>query len=449
MIAYGIDFGTTNSSVAFYKDGKSEVLKIDPASDNPYVFRSVLYIKPESEEILFAYEAIEEYIKDIAKNEAKEIKQVFTGRYIKKDKDIIGDSGWSGTEMVPEIIKVEVGGEGRLMMSLKSAISSKLITNLNIYGRFYSFEKLLSLMIGEMKRRADEITGEDVKSLVLGRPVKYVGGNEDIALGRMREAARIAGFENVEFEFEPIGAAWDWGLETEENETIMVFDFGGGTLDLSVVKFPEKEIIANDGVPIGGDLLNSRLFEERISEHFGSKAKYGEAEMGFPSAIMMGLKNWYNISQLKTESFLQMLYKLRDSSSDKKAVDKLISLVRNNLGYALYKSIDEAKMELTKEIKSAYKLKEKDIDIEDIVTREEFEKIIAEDLVAINELIDKLYMEIGLRKIDYVVTTGGSSLIPAVQNLLKLKFGEEKVRSKDTFTSVARGLALRAPELIK
>src|SRR3989344_1593857 len=170
MKAYGIDFGTTNSSVAFYKDGKADVLKIEPQSSDPYVLRSVLYIKPDSK-ILIGNDAINEYIQDIAKGEAKITKQIFTGRFIKKDKDILGDSGWRGTEMVPELIKVEVGGEGRLMMSLKSAASSKMLTNMNIFGKFYSIEKLLSLILSEIKSRSDKITGENITNVVLGRPV--------------------------------------------------------------------------------------------------------------------------------------------------------------------------------------------------------------------------------------------------------------------------------------
>ena len=114
----------------------------------------------------------------------------------------------------------------------------------------------------------------------------------------------------------------------------------------------------------------------------------------------------------------------------------------------LYESIDNTKKALSLKKEAEYTLNDAGLDIRDLITREEFEKIVAGDLVLVNKLIDNLFIEIGMQKIDYVVTTGGSSLIPAVQTLLKMKFGVNAVKSRDTFTSVARGLALRAEDLL-
>ena len=445
-LAYGIDFGTTNSTISFVRNGHAETVPLDTGAKQPDVFRSVMYIRPDST-ITFAHEAIDNYLRDIAKNDAKVRKQIFTGQFIQLDKPIIGDGGWAGVEMVPEMIEVDVGEEGRLLMGLKSALSTNIIPNMNIYGRFYSLERLLGIMLAEMKKRADKIVGENVTSAVVGRPVHFVGENDALAQERLTEAVHIAGFTDIRFEFEPIGAAWDYGTSvTDRKHKVIVFDFGGGTLDFSIVSFPEHEIIYNDGIGIGGDLINTEFFEAQIAQYFGSEATFGTSKMPLPSAIRLALKNWYSISQLKTENFLQMLSKLRDATDQKEALGNLRTLVVHNLGYALYQSIDNAKIALSDRSEYDYQFEYAAIDIKKGITRPSFEQSICHIVDEISNKIDEIQerSHISWSEVDYVVTTGGSSLIPIVRFMLEAKIGKGKLVKQETFTSVAKGLALRA-----
>ncbi|MDO8609028.1 MAG: Hsp70 family protein, partial [bacterium] len=298
----------------------------------------------------------------------------------------------------------------------------------------------------ELKNRADKIVGQNVVSAVIGRPVEYVGGNNRQALERMIKACKIEGFENVTFEYEPIGAAYDYGVNIKESQKVLVFDFGGGTLDISILKFPEKEVLINVGLPIGGDHFNSEIFMNKLSKYFGSEATYGLSNLKLPKYIFSSLQNWYEISLLKSTTFANNIQHFRYKCSDTKSLDRLNSLVTNNLGFNMYEEIERIKKGLTINDEELYKFHSRDINIETLVKKAEFEEIIESDLKDIKNLIENAIKsaKITLDEIDIVATTGGSSLVPSVQRLLVGMFGKNKIKKSDAFTGVASGLAIMA-----
>ncbi len=439
-ISYGIDFGTTNSTVA-YVDENNNILKLplDPESENPTVIRSVIYASPDGQ-FLIGKPAVEAYLASIATNKAKTKKTIFTGNYIK-----INDEN-GRNQIVPEVIEIDVFNGGRLLQSLKSALSRSSIKEINLFGKIYKIEEIIGMYLRELKNRADKIVGQNVTSVVIGRPVEYVGGDNNLALERMEKACKIAGFKDLKFEYEPVGAAYDYGINVKVPQKVLVFDFGGGTLDVSIFKFPEKKVLANIGLPIGGDHFNSEIFMDKLSKYFGSEATYGLSNLKLPRYIFSSLENWYEISLLKSVVFENQIQHFRYKCSDNESLERLNSLVSNNLGFSMYEEIERIKKGLSSSNEEMYKFHSKDIDIETIIKRQEFEKVIEVDLKDIkNLLVDAMDLaKVRLIDIDVVATTGGSSLVPSVQNLLLDMFGEEKIQKSDAFTGVASGLAIMA-----
>ena len=168
-----------------------------------------------------------------------------------------------------------------------------------------------------------------------------------------------------------------------------------------------------------------------------------------PTYIFSYLKSWYQISLLKTSSFQRSLDNFRYNSSDPASIEALGSLINNNLGFDLYEHIDRLKIALTDEDYKTFNFVAQDIDITLGVSREDFEDIISEDLRRIDGLIDSALTAAGVRidQIDTIITTGGSSLIPVVKQLLEQRFGATKIYNQDVFTSVARGLAVKAGQV--
>lgn len=443
MKAYGIDFGSTNSLVSYY-DGRSiSVLPIE--TNGAKIIRSVIYVHPQKGKLV-GKQAIDAYLDDVNRGEPLKMIEHFTGKYIKIPKP--GD-GFVGMITVPQVIMIESGNRGRLIQGLKSLLTSDF-SGTDLFGEHHTLEDLLGIILSEMKTRADKIVGENITNVVLGRPVRYVGKtNEKLAMERMTNVAKKAGFENIEFELEPIGAALSYGKTSTKDEIVLVFDFGGGTLDISIVSFPSGKILGVTGVGIGGDLIDIHIFQDKLLKYFGGASKFGLHQQHLPKFIVMALQNWYSLSLLKTQDFLETLERLTQQTDDRQSMKHLEDLVLYNLGFALYEEIDEVKKKLSFVESENFVFNEQSIKINEIFTRLDLQEIMYPLLVRIEECIDESLGVSGIKveKIDKVVMTGGSSLIPRVREMLGAKFGIEKLAEYDVFESVVHGLGIKSSTL--
>src|SRR5207302_1470921 len=114
------------------------------------------------------------------------------------------------------------------------------------------------------------------------------------------------------------------------------------------------------------------------------------------------------------------------------------------LGLLLYRAVSRTKEELSTEQSADFRFQFADIDIHQPITRTEFESWIKEDVDRIAETVDEALRNSGMRArdIDKVFLTGGSSFIPAIQQIFVQRFGEDRVASGEQFESIAYGLAL-------
>src|ERR1044072_4956320 len=173
----GLDFGTTNSAVAVGKgDGSVELALFQDGPSLSKTFRSILYFP------------------------AKE-------RGSNKQPQVV-----AGPDAIHSYLDAET--KGRLMLSIKSYLASRLFTHTQIYGRSYSIEDLISVIRRKLREVAQTQFGGAVARVVVGRPVVFSGAekpeDEQLALGRLRAAAELAGFDNLSFEFEPIAAGYQF-----------------------------------------------------------------------------------------------------------------------------------------------------------------------------------------------------------------------------------------------
>lgn len=446
-VAYGIDFGTTNSTICVVDGSGVRKLGVDPEASNPAIMRSVMYVSPQKR-YLFGKPAVDAYLIDVAQNKEIGKTSVFTGRQIKVG-GVSTSSGVTPDRWVDEIIEVDVSANGRLFQGVKSILSRQSVEKVEVFGEDVEIVSLVGRFLAEMKQRADGLLGMEVERAVFGRPIEYVGGNNNLAVERMTKAAEMAGFKEVQFEYEPVGAALDYGVDITTEQMVLIFDFGGGTLDLSVIRFPAKEFLAHVGLAIGGDHFNSEFFLNKLARHFGKDSTYGFNRLPVPRWVYEQLKNWYMISLLKTETFKKSIDNFRFLNSQPGTIEALESLIFNNLGFTMYEEIDRVKVALSGKGEERYLLKAPAIEIEELIPRQDFEEIVLANMERVEDVIEVALRSAGIRteNVDVVATTGGSSLIPMVQLLLARKFGAEKVRSKDAFTSVAAGLAWRAREV--
>ena len=438
----GLDFGTSNSSVAVCDGGRVVPLPIERRAANPVVLRSLLYL-PRDGGVLVGQEAVETYARQN------------TGRPVKYARKLIRVLEMTfaevGTIHAPAYALIDENEPGRLFQSLKAFLRDRSFKGTSVFGKVYSLEDLVAEVLREIKRRTERCLGGPVEGWVVGRPVKFADRPEADALAqrRLEEACRRAGLANVRFELEPIAAGRHYAVGVDRPQIALVFDFGGGTLDLTVLRVGGAwEVLATDGVPVAGDVFDSRIVEGCLLEHFGLGATMGSEGRPFPVHIPMTLTDWASIVALNKPETLETIREARRTSNRRPQIAALECLVTRNHGLALYEEVRRAKAQLSMSQRDWIAMDVEEVHLAQEITRSDFEGYIGVERRRIEAAVDWVIAAAHLkpRQIDVALRTGGSSSIPWFIRMLERKVGAGKVVERDLFTSVAAGLALTAAQ---
>lgn len=401
---YGIDFGTSNSVLAIANTSTKEIVKVNSES-------SVIYFQ-DADTIFFGKNAIRQYLVNNMK--------------------------------------------GRLLKSIKTLLPQSSFTFTYLYGKKYFTENLVCLILSHLKAEADQFTGEDVREVVLGRPVVFSEDPEKdkLAEKRLLKAARNAGFEKVWFQYEPIAAGFLYEQTVENPETVLIGDFGGGTSDFTLMKLGEKsnlkdrkaDILRTGGLHIGGDDFDASIMWNKLVPYFGYGLKYENYGklLDLPVHIFRTLCEWEQMAFLKEGNIRRSLEDYYHSAQRAPELKRLMSLIDNNLGFSLFQSIEKSKIELSEKELSEIVFSEDVINIREPLLLPDFNRFIEKEIHKIDHFLKDFLKESGTdpEKIQTVFITGGTSSISAVRNIFQKQFPEQKIHSADNFSSVARGLAL-------
>jgi len=460
----GVDFGTTNSSVAASTADNVEILDLDPSNDSPKSLPSLLYIARDGERIV-GREAAKAFIN---RNVGREVvtKKVdlgvsiegYVGGEMDKEDGMRPREEGQPSEAVRAQALVEVNSPGRLFQSVKTSLKLKEFKGTEVFGQTFLIEELTAMILRPIKQAMDDRAGESVDTAVFGRPVRFSHDAESDATAerRLLTAARLAGFKDVIFFYEPVAACIEYAIATDKKQRLMVVDIGGGTCDVCIMEFggashsaerlAQSKILGVTGVPIAGDAVDRELIKEKLYPCFGSRARYGPSKLRMPQSLFRCISDWQSLYKLNTEETINWLIAAESSSDDPEAIHALRALIQRNYGYPVTRTVEMAKKVLSSETSTRIVLEEKGIHIDEELTREEFNTTIdglLDDMLQPLEDAEK-EAQLGPEDIDLVLTTGGTSLIPAVRRRLEQRYGPEKLTHRDTFTSVATGLAIVA-----
>ncbi|MEW6186077.1 MAG: Hsp70 family protein [Thermodesulfobacteriota bacterium] len=432
--AFGLDFGTTNSSLSAVLNGVVQLVDVEdapgPEKDlNRKLLKSVLYFEDEYR-VFIGQAAIDQYLK----------------------KDI----------------------DGRYMQSIKSYLPNIHYNYTSFPDKDFGLDELISIILKKMKTEGEVFLGQEVENVVLGRPVFFDKDPaiDALAQKRLQSAALLAGFRNIHFQMEPVAAAlaYESSLKKGEEKVVFVGDLGGGTSDFSIIRLKggrprsgrdrNRDILAVGGVYIGGDRFDSDIMWERLAPYFGKEVVVedflGKTWLPMP-AFIYKLRHWHQIPQLKDVRIQERLKDLKYRANDPRPIERLERLIDENYGLLLFQEIEKAKKELSSSLTSIISFQENTyfrgmdelIHIDELLTREEFEQIIEEDVSKINRCIDQVIEDSELTpdRIDHVFLTGGSSYVPMIKKGFQQRFGGEKLVQSDAFTSVAFGLGIYAASL--
>ena len=441
-IAVGFDFGTSNSAIAVQEPGAHapRLLHLDTSRPESTLVPTLLYIERDGTTHL-GQGAINAFVQLEAGREVKR-QQVVEEREI----DTV-----FGRETVR--FNIDVGQPGRFFQSLKSVLASSSYQGTDTFGQFRTIEELIALFLRAMRERAEEQIGGPIGRATIGRPVHWAENDADgdaLALERMRTALTMAGFTEVDFVPEPIAAGLHFGSILDAPKHVIVFDFGGGTLDVTVMRIGggARAVLSTAGIPLGGNTLDEDIMDRRLIKYFGEDLRWGEQRLPMPRHIMEAVRRWYTIpilNDVRVLTFLDSLTHQTDRAAQRQ-VRALVALVRGNHGWPLFREVERAKIGLSRRERDQIAFFEEAIAIHEPITRKEFDALIGARVRQAERCLDSALSAAGVTaaQVDAVLRTGGSSTIPRFQRLLIEKFGEEKLRFQDAFTSVATGLALSA-----
>jgi len=449
---YGLDFGTSNSAISLLREGAThvEVLPVDKESKRPEIMPTLIYIGRNGQQLV-GKAASDAYFRDNVGREA--VKQlVNTGETFKSVISLMGEV----TEAL--VIEVDVNQRGRFFQAIKAFLSEDVYAGTEVFGKFMTIEEIVAVYLRPMKERADAYMGEAIDGVVLGRPVFFnsEGGSNELAQERLRKGAELAGFKEVHFQYEPVAAALHYEAElVKQEEYVLVFDFGGGTLDTTIVRVSPQnhqrgdrkdDILATSGRVIGGNTFDEEIMEHKLFKYFGENARWSEQRLNLPNHIFEMLRRWYTIPNLQQSRVYRFLDDISRVSDGRKQIKALECLIRKNYGYSLFQEIEQAKVALSNEWETRISFFQESIAIDEYISRINFETFITGHLRQIEKCIDETLQLAGMEttQIGAVLRTGGSSYIPAVQKMLERKFGRQTLRFQDAFSNVASGLGVAA-----
>lgn len=422
----GIDFGTTNSSAAISNGEKTVMVQLEQSFET---IPTAIYFSNNKPEIYFGRDAL----------------------YNAIDNEILSGFG-------------EKEDSGRFMRSIKRALGTSLMNQGTVIkGQWITFDKIIGLFIKNIKTRIDLAADEDVESIVMGRPVHFVDNDPEgdvRAESELKQICLDVGFKNVEFQYEPIAAAFAHERDLLEEHLALVIDVGGGTSDFTLIRIGgslkdkinrEEDILANTGVRIGGNDFDKNLSLCKFMPEFGKDTMYGgqtllEPVLAVPVGHFYDLSDWGRVNSLYTYKNINIIKRYLQLAHEKEKYQRLLDVVENQLGHKVLTAIEKIKIALTD---SSYKKIKFDFlanSPEFIIKQFELEGSI-EPLVSkiVDAAIDCVKLA-GVKQedISLIVLAGGSTEIPYVQKSLCKYFKKAHVSSKNKMSCVGLGLAYDA-----
>ncbi|PRX50868.1 putative chaperone protein [Prauserella shujinwangii] len=434
-IAYGIDFGTTNTLLSVARDDAVDLLAVDGDSE---LLPSLVYLHRQPLRSA-GTEAVRQYVLT-ARNQTR-----------------CGSCSLVHRTKNGPVTKCQAYTRGagcfdsRLVSEMKRELAAADRDHTHSWARDFDYPDLVSTIFRALKRRADAAVGANVERVMVGHPVAFEGADGEkfadlqrLAKARIRMAARRAGFAEVELLEEPSAATL---LEADEG-MVLTADFGGGTFDVSIIELTATTgvVKALAGAPVGGTDLDGILFRRALFPVLGLA---DDGRKGLPNRYRNRFSRRDKALRTLGDADLAPILSELQRDGGFHGVEKLRAIIDNGWINELYDAVETAKRELSVETATTIRFDRPGVDIRVNVTRKQFEQWISRELSRVRQAVLDALTQAGLTadQIDLAACTGGSSLLPAFRRDLTDVFGEEKIEQREPYSAIALGLGLHARTL--
>jgi hypothetical chaperone protein len=407
-ISSGIDFGTSNSSIAIASNGNVSLVPVEGSS---VTVPSAMF-------------------------------------FLRK-----GNVPYYGREAVNKFLTRQ---PGRLMRSLKRVLGTPIMKQgTMVNGEHMKFDQIIASFLQNLKEKADAQAGQEIENVVMGRPVHFVDNDPEAnsrAQAELRSVAQLLGYKNIDFQYEPIAAAFAHEVNIAGEKLALVADLGGGTSDFTVIRLSNKyinkydrsgDILANTGVRIGGNDFDKDLSLAAIMPEIGYKSTYGTKNLEVPLRHYYDLSEWSKVNMLYTTKIISQTRQLLFESHDKPRFKRLLQVLEQETGHALLAITEETKIALTDSAQYQTPFTFLEEGLSTTVTREQFDTAISQQIQKISNAALQCLSEAGVnaQDIDLVILTGGTTEVPSVQSEFRKLFPNAQLADENKLSSVGLGLA--------
>jgi hypothetical chaperone protein len=355
------------------------------------------------------------------------------------------------------------GHEGRYLRALKSILGTSLAEDATrLGGRSWTFRSLLVRFVADLKNSVEKSLGAELTRLVAGRPVRFVDDDDRsdaAAESLLLDVLEECGFRDVQFIPEPVAALIDSEQHLHDARFILVADIGGGTSDFSLARRSggtgpnpagRFDVLANHGTHIGGTDLDRSLSLHAVMPHLGygsrMRASASDAALPVPAGYFVDLATWQKIPFCYAPARRREVRTVLRHALEPEKLGRLVEVLERQLGHDLATAVERAKMALSSGPAATLAF----ADIADMpavdVSREALARCFGPSLEQIALAARRTLAMAGVPgdRIDHLVLTGGSTLLPDVRQAIVGCVQNARIVASDPFVAVARGLTKAA-----
>lgn len=351
------------------------------------------------------------------------------------------------------------GHEGRLLRSLKRALGTSLMKQGKLIGnKRMKLGDIIATYIGHMKHTAEAQTQHDLEAVVMGRPVHFVDNDPEAdnrAENELAEIAKLIGFKQVSFQFEPIAGALAYEQNCAKETLALVVDIGGGTSDFTVIRLSRtamkksdrsQDILANTGVRIGGTDFDKHLTLETIMPHLGYDSHYGAKNLTVPRSPYHDMADWSRVNSFYTAQQRREAQEILRQSHDPQRYQRFVTALKQEYGHTILDVAEHGKIALTEKQRAQLNLDFLEAYLAIEIAKDDMVTAIDDNVSAMVSCAQRCLddAQIGKEDIQMVILTGGSTAVKHVQNSFRQVFTQAVFRDDNRLSSVAQGLALEA-----
>lgn len=404
-----IDFGTSNTAVAIFRDGAVHRLAMEAEDET---LPTAVFFPDDGTQMLIGSAASEALIE---------------------------------------------GDEGRYMRALKSVLGTALFHEPRLIGRKRrTLHDIVTALLVALKQRAEAQTGEVFTRVLSGRPVHFHTADperDQQAETDLRGCYHAAGFTDVEFMLEPEAAALASRGDDQPDGLGLIVDIGGGTSDFSVFRRAgqEIEIVASHGIRLGGTDFDQAVSMALAMPLLGLGGELtrtlGDGLLPVPKAIYVDLSTWAKIPFLYTRDTERVVEDMARHAVDPKTMQRLVKVIADQLGHELAFAVERGKIAANSGETGGR------IDM-GLVDRGLAAPIGPGSLAAaLNAFRDDLrramyetlfHAKVTPDQIESIVLVGGSSLMSMVSDEARAVCPQAQVHRSEAFTAVVDGLGIAA-----